>query len=156
MLEFNNLNFYVLPTSPTGWVAPPWLKLQLGVFSGRLYFNIDEYTHVCESLNLVESDGGELTWRDLDEPGQDDRLSFVRDWLLLRRREQDFTHTPMGMLCQQQSLTAEFFGASRKNLLTGNDINKEHKTDEFKALFGRDDKETSIYSDDNDADGEMI
>jgi len=125
MLHFDNLDFYGLPKLPINWTAPVWLKLQLGLFSGRLYFSADEYSHVCEHLNLTEGGSGNLIWQTSDAPSLDNRLSFVREWLLLRRREQDFAHTAMGMLCQQRSLSSKFFLLSSRNQYTDDNSTKE-------------------------------
>lgn len=156
MLHFNNLDFYALPTLPTKWVAPEWLKLQLGLFSGRLYFHADEYAHVCDMLNLLEGSNGNLIWKDDDRSDQDSRLSFVRDWLLLRRREQDFTHTPMGMLCQQRSLTPDFFSSSKRNVNTGNTgITEKHNTRATKAIFEESDGDLSMISEGDEEEQDM-
>lgn len=42
MLQFNNLDYYTLPPLPDGWRAPSWLKIEFGIFAGRLYFEFDE------------------------------------------------------------------------------------------------------------------
>jgi hypothetical protein len=33
-------------------------------------------------------------------------LTFLQEWLAIRRKGQDFTHTPMGYICQRKLLTA--------------------------------------------------
>lgn len=52
MLQFNDLNYYAVPELPTEWKAPMWVKLEVGIFSARLYFPFDELVHVREFLGL--------------------------------------------------------------------------------------------------------
>lgn len=55
MLSFNNLTFYAVPSLPATWAAPMWLKIELGIFSGRLYFEYPEYDYLCHYLGIKES-----------------------------------------------------------------------------------------------------
>lgn len=150
MLHFNNLAFYAIPTLPVDWKAPNWLKIQLGIFAGRLYFDYDEYTDILKFLGLCGSEGtledfmAEIDAMSLaeaqdsstgvdttdDEYGKVVRaegkatakvdphkfvskpLTFLQEWLSVRRRGQDFAHTPMGYICQGKPLNSDhpFFG----------------------------------------------
>lgn len=49
---FNNLSFHAIPALPLNWVAPMWLRIELGIFAGRLYFSYDEYAHVLDFLGV--------------------------------------------------------------------------------------------------------
>lgn len=55
--NFNDLNFYAVPSLPTGWKAPQWLKIGLGVFAGRLYFDSDEYPDILKFLGIPKPAG---------------------------------------------------------------------------------------------------
>jgi hypothetical protein len=61
MLHFNNLNYYAIPPLPRDFNAPVWLKIELGIFAGRLYFNWDEYEAIRKYLGVgmenVETEG---------------------------------------------------------------------------------------------------
>ena len=41
MLHFDNLDYYSIPSFSAGSTIPTWLKMELGIFSGRLYFSFD-------------------------------------------------------------------------------------------------------------------
>lgn len=43
MLHFNDLKYYSIPTLPEHVEPSAWLMLELGLFSGRLYFEYSEY-----------------------------------------------------------------------------------------------------------------
>ncbi|KAK1447923.1 hypothetical protein CMEL01_09762 [Colletotrichum melonis] len=124
MLHFSDLNFFSVPSLPFGWKAPDWLKIELGIYGGRLYFEWAEYDQLCEFLGIDQS----LPLLEyLDQEGSDSDsadtqsgekhkvhvsangltarpLSFVQEWLAARRRGQDFMSTPMGFIAQGKTL----------------------------------------------------
>jgi len=53
-------------------------------------------------------------------------LTFLQEWLAIRRKGQDFVHTPMGHVCQGKALKAShpFFARRVKAERHGNDIEK--------------------------------
>lgn len=135
MLHFNDLGYYAMPNLPAGWQTPTWLKVELGIFAGRLYFEYDEYSELCDYLGvgkgtakLAESTDDTAvsaepyeTEEAVDnaaaeaetETGSQQAkcftkrpLTFLQEWLAVRRKGQDFTHTPMGHVCQGKPLTA--------------------------------------------------
>ncbi|OAG39983.1 hypothetical protein AYO21_05856 [Fonsecaea monophora] len=55
MLQFNDLNYYAVPPLPLGWSAPTWLKIQVGIFAGRLYFPFKELEQIRSFLGLQDS-----------------------------------------------------------------------------------------------------
>jgi hypothetical protein len=133
MLHFNDLNFYSIPSLPFGWKAPSWLRVELGIYAGRLYFEYHEYQHLCDYLGVIESvsglqqDGDEtLSVTAHTDVSVDDSmysscekessnlppktftkrpLTFLQEWLAVRRKGQDFGHTPMGHVCQGKPLS---------------------------------------------------
>lgn len=152
MLHFNNLNYYAMPSLPAGWKAPTWLKLELRIFAGRLYFEYEEYENLRNYLGLRETAAAVLTEMvnetgtaaelDGSDGGADEAvtatikqvasftakpLTFLQEWLAIRRKGQDFVHTPMGYVCQGKALTKAhpFFseivndGAAKKVMTTG-------------------------------------
>ncbi|KAI8676385.1 hypothetical protein NCS56_00526100 [Fusarium sp. Ph1] len=133
MLHFNHLKFYSIPPLPSDWSAPTWLQVELGLYSGRLYFEWGEYEQMCLLLGIQEGPGlvegssldmmvdgaadetlahdgvqaqvqGEAQVHK-DPTSEDNKLAqnpltFLQEWLALRRRGQDFAHSPMGFVSQ--------------------------------------------------------
>ncbi|KAF4965489.1 hypothetical protein FSARC_6722 [Fusarium sarcochroum] len=130
MLQFNDLTFHSIPPLPSDWKAPGWLQVELGIYGGRLYFEWDEYDDMCALLGIqegvVEEDEAnlEMTMDGAadDEPAQAEHeiepheksqaerkltqnpLTFLQEWLAVRRRGQDFAHSPMGFVSQGKRL----------------------------------------------------
>lgn len=127
MFHSSNLDFCAEPSLPTGWQAPAWLRIELGIFAGRLYFEYSEYKNLCVYFGIKEagtkveegaddsSDGAvedladqpQMAWAALPQLPKaftKKPLTFLREWLALRRKGHDFTHTPMGYLCQGKPL----------------------------------------------------
>ncbi|KAH8810980.1 hypothetical protein F5884DRAFT_897492 [Xylogone sp. PMI_703] len=100
MLHFNKLDYFAIPNLPQGWEAPKWLTVELGLFAGRLYFEYNEYSDICLYLGSQEEGGATSGQSFTSKP-----LTFLQEWLSLKRKGQDFVHTPMGYVCQAKSLT---------------------------------------------------
>lgn len=145
MLHFDDLDYYTMPDLPTGWQAPTRLKIELGIFAGRLYFEFNEYSDLREYLGLGKGSaelaetiddtvtsaklyGTEEAVDDITAEAERDTgaekaqsfttrpLTFLQEWLAVRRKGQDFTHTPMGHVCQGKPLTASHpFFTRREN-----------------------------------------
>lgn len=116
MLQFNDLNYYAIPPLPEGFKAPMWLKVELGIFAGRLYFDWNEYEHLSSYLGSHgpdEHDDDNDTPRPPKEAFATKPLAFLHDWLAVRRKGQDFEHTPMGFVTTGKPLSAShpFFAA---------------------------------------------
>jgi hypothetical protein len=132
MLQFNDLTFHSIPPLPSGWKAPCWLQIELGIYAGRLYFEWSEYEDMCALIGIqeraVEDDQmipEEITDVPMDgEPIakvkpeshkqlQDEcklaqnPLTFLQEWLAVRRRGQDFAHSPMGFVSQGKRLQGD-------------------------------------------------
>ncbi|KAJ9606841.1 hypothetical protein H2200_008851 [Cladophialophora chaetospira] len=135
MLPFGELTFYATPALPTGWSAPTWLKVQIGIFAGGLYFPFRELQPIRELLGLNDdlaadldelrledespSDGNQTSTDDEQHHTDEIRqaraikikvtkmLRFLHAWLATRSRGQDFTHTPMGYICARKVLTQD-------------------------------------------------
>ncbi|KAL9104009.1 MAG: hypothetical protein Q9163_000987 [Psora crenata] len=136
MLHFNNLKYYTMPALPAGWEPPRWLTIELGIFAGRLYFDFDEYSDLLAYLGVGESGqdpqeisedtlpsdeihgvdgaGPAVVDKTREETGTARRtqsftakpLAFLQEWLAVRRKGQEFSHTPMGYVCQGKLLKA--------------------------------------------------
>ena len=68
MLQFNDLNYYSIPRLPSDWSAPLWLRIQVGIFAGRLYFPFEELASIRAFLGLSSGNVN---------PAQDDPASTV-------------------------------------------------------------------------------
>ncbi|KAA6409640.1 MAG: hypothetical protein FRX48_06252 [Lasallia pustulata] len=55
MLQFNGLDYYAIPNLPSGWEAPMWLMIELGILAGRLYFEFKEYNSLCQYLGSQQA-----------------------------------------------------------------------------------------------------
>lgn len=136
MLHFNNLGYYAIPAMPAGWEPPAWLTIELGIIAGRLYFAFKEYGDLRKYLGFeekvakpkerledsVHSTELQETDRGADDTAEEEEiiastreelsftpkpLAFIQDWLAVRRKGQDFKHTPMGYMCQDKQLSAD-------------------------------------------------
>lgn len=165
MLHFSDLKFYSIPALPSEWRAPAWLKIELGLYAGRLYFEWPEYDQLCDFLGIDQS-SPMLEY--LEESSDSDSvdvqnhkeakstsigitarpLSFVQEWLAARRRGQDFVSTPMGFIAQGKVLQEShpFFRQAKTakcDLLfapTHNTANDQTNEDEYAvADYGVDD-----------------
>ena len=176
MLQFNRLNYYAIPSLPDDWQAPTWLTIELGLFAGRLFFEFNEYHELQQYLGLQTTEDKDednveglqsLDHRQNEiklenslgriDLGKDrvlpkgpgfgrNPLGFVQDWLAVRRRGQEFLHTPMGFLCQGKPLTANlpFFRTTSSD----NDApagTTEWNSDEYTAETEADQVEEDFY-----------
>ena len=112
MLHFNDLKYYSVPSLPKDWEAPMWLRVELGIFAGRLYFDHLEYSYLLQYLGTKEDTSKieEEETKDLVDQRQEVEaftrkpLTFLQEWLAVRRKGQDFAQTPMGFVCQGKPL----------------------------------------------------
>ena len=156
MLHFNRLRFFAIPDLPVEWEAPEWLRIELGIFSGRLYFEESEYDPLCRYLGMkashdekdlvddlppgsIESndeDGNIAEEQQVAIPKQDSftakPLVFLQHWLSVKRKGQEFANTPMGYVCQGRILTRDhpFFERARERPDSG------HSSGQSEALRG--------------------
>lgn len=104
MQSFNCLSYLTVPSWPSHLQVPVWLGIEVGIFSGRLYFEFAEYEPLLAWLAALRDSTGGKT----EEP-----LQFLQEWLTFRRRTEDILYTPAGFVCQGQHLhEGHFFFAS--------------------------------------------
>lgn len=125
MLHFNNFTYYSLPSLSESWKPPPWLSIPLGILAGRLYFEFGEYATLANYLSLADTALGNMQTAAADAESKATAkysqtfakkpLDFLQEWLAIRRKGQDFVHTPMGYVCQgrQLRISHPFFVAGR-------------------------------------------
>jgi len=152
MLHFNNLDFYATPPLPAGFKAPTWLTIELGILSGRLYFEWEEYGEMLRFLD-ISGDGG---MSELDDGIQGTKLerftkkplTFLHEWLAVRRKGQGFEHTPMGFVTTGKVLSAEhpFFR-------TSSNVEREPSS---KKMFVNSQKVVAEESDDDSYESEEL
>jgi hypothetical protein len=142
MLHFNNLDYCAVPALPQDFKAPTWLKVELGVIAGRLYFDFEEYTTIKTFLGIADSDDN----NDEDDVNSDNMalngsasklseanaqnaerkkirnnlftcrpISFMVELLAALRKECDIAATPMAYVLSGKPLTANHpFFVARK------------------------------------------
>lgn len=188
MLHFNELTYYGTPTLPEGWEAPMWLRVELGIFAGRLYFRWEEYNALLAFLGfegdvedgkIMQLDGTESPNEsesaveseiELAEQNNDEieavvdgvvsskqkkgksftkrPLTFLQEWLALRRKGQDFTHTPMGYVCQGKPLSQNHpFFTKHKETETVVEENAAIKTEDYIEKDAVDKTDVAIETD---------
>ncbi|KAK6519193.1 hypothetical protein TWF281_003882 [Arthrobotrys megalospora] len=103
MAQFDTLRFLSIPPLPEGWTPPPKLSVELGIIAGRLYFSFE---HAADLKDYLDLTNGGLEESIMAEAAvfTGKPLSFLQEWLTLKRKGQDFLHTPMGYLCQSKAL----------------------------------------------------
>ncbi len=181
MIHFNNLQFYSIPRLPQEWKAPSWLKVELGIYAGRLYFEYDEYSNILSYLG-VEEQTGRIREADDSEEESDvmkgsaninieakklsqKPLAFLQDWLAIRRKGQDFAQSPMGFICGGKVLTEShaFFmkqkDPNRKQLnirKAGAVVEEEDEDEEGGACDWEEDGEGADSEEDDFDDRELV
>lgn len=130
LAHFNSMNFYSIPPLHDTWSAPVWLKIQVGIFSGRLYFEWDEYKEIHEFLGIlaphvdtslckqekaiVQNGDFAAQKKQKLQPIAQNPLAFINEWISNRRKGKDIGYTPMGYIVQGNPLdpTHPFFRSS--------------------------------------------
>ncbi|KAK8065725.1 hypothetical protein PG997_012472 [Apiospora hydei] len=105
METLGRMNFYTIPTLPSGYEFPAWLPLEVGIFAGRLYLDFESWAAIAQQLQAGGSK--EKGCQEHVQFSADDPRGFLLDWLTFRRRGHNILHTPMGYLCQGRQLTKE-------------------------------------------------
>jgi hypothetical protein len=149
MLQFNNFNYYAIPALPINFKAPNWLKVELGIFAGRLYFEWDEYEEIMSYLGVqvASRDGNDGAQAERKEAFATKPLAFLHEWLAIRRKGQDFEHTPMGFITTGKPLSADhpFFSTDSND--ANNEVRLQSTAGEIVHL--EDDEEESDDDDDH-------
>lgn len=130
MKHFNDLKYYALPTFSVDYELPMWLRIELGLFAGRLYVSYDECDAIKEFLRMPQEGSG---MEDNDANAENgmvgsekdacrvlfarNPIAFLFEWLALRRQVQDIMQTPMGYILQGRTLGADhpFFSTQGPN-----------------------------------------
>ncbi|KAH8687808.1 hypothetical protein BGZ60DRAFT_363637 [Tricladium varicosporioides] len=177
MLHFNNLKYWSTPPLPADWQPPLWLKVELGVFAGRTYFEYDEYSYLCAFLGLKEKLGALEEYENAvainedatedsgaaekkGEECQDDTqtkpvvfvrkpLTFLHEWLAIKRKNLDFQNTPVGYLCMGKSLTMDHSFFAKPEPSAPKDTAQVRGTSSWKKSKDEDEVEEDFY-DEND------
>lgn len=87
------------PPSMDAWqILTSGLRRELNLFAGQLYFNnVKDYRKLSKALGPSLNPSVELT------------LSFVRAWVAIRRKGQDWGGTHLGQMVEGRSITEETF-----------------------------------------------
>jgi hypothetical protein len=96
---FHQLDYFAIPPLPEGWKAPYWLKVELGILGGRLYFDYSEYANILSYFALLEPRPVDVDVCDRNDPADDEEVAervgesateafakypvqFMNDWLV--------------------------------------------------------------------------
>ncbi|KAF9634247.1 hypothetical protein BFW01_g5142 [Lasiodiplodia theobromae] len=108
MSHFNRLDYYAVPSTPVNYKMPQWLITHLGMFAGRLYFGFEEYEAITTFIQGNQQSDGRPGDQDLALPSiASNLIVFLQEWITVRRKGQEFTHTPMGYVCDGKLLSAQ-------------------------------------------------
>ncbi|KAK3353831.1 hypothetical protein B0T25DRAFT_632188 [Lasiosphaeria hispida] len=88
MSNFDGL-LHSLPPLPAGHQVSGRLWMELDIFAGRLYAGFDKCTNLRRYME--SPDGAAMSANP---------AGFLLEWLALRHKGQDITHTPMAYVCQ--------------------------------------------------------
>lgn len=140
MLHFNNFDYCAFPALPANFEAPMWLKVQLGIFAGRLYFDYEELQHIKDFLGIADDsldedkvdidDSDQYRRRQLSsapEPSQSSMgaiskkcftqspIAFMNDFLLVRRKDSEISGSPMSYVLSGKPISQEhtFFAPAK-------------------------------------------
>ena len=154
-LDFNKLSYYAIPQLPVTWSAPSWLQIELGIFGGRLYFEFDEYEPICRYVGLVHlahNQEQSSPNQSYNVPFTHKSAVFIQEWLTVRRKGQEFTHTPMGYMCNGKPLEPNhpFFTASGRKTAA---VSQQSVQSMEEPVF-EEEEELSDNEDDSFYDGE--
>jgi hypothetical protein len=158
MLHFNDLKYYATPSLPRDYRVPTWLQIEVGFFSGRLYFEWHEYEGILEFLGLRNAAAAAVKEQSPDSKAANvgdvttaskmshetftaKPLLFLQDWISERRKIQDWSSSPMGFIVAGKKLHSHhpFFssaagGASeegQKAVFVAEDTSKQQPEDEL-------------------------
>ncbi|RVD84020.1 uncharacterized protein DFL_005787 [Arthrobotrys flagrans] len=109
MIKFDTLRFLSILPLPEEWKPPSKLSVELGIVAGRLYFPFEHFSDLKDYFGLTNEDAGENMTADASGVSgnpifAEKPLSFLQEWLTLKRKGQDFLHTPIGYICQGKNL----------------------------------------------------
>jgi hypothetical protein len=169
MLHFNGLTYHATPALPRNFKIPGWVKIELGIFAGRLYFSWEEYeelaaylgvqtsTDTSKGLELVKREAfvkKPLTFRKYLRTFNlhfTNKTILVHEWLAVLRKGADFEHTPMGFITTGKPLSADhpFFLESDNKEATAEPKLKQ-------VFFGAPEDEVEDEGSDSDDDQDEV
>jgi hypothetical protein len=100
MLQFSGLRYYSIPALQGKHIIPQSLTIELGIFAGRLYM---EYEECAPLVKYIDN----ASMRRRSDVTTTETISFILEWLSLRRRGEDIMHTPLGYVCQGRPLAVD-------------------------------------------------
>jgi hypothetical protein len=163
MIAFYSMSFHNLPPISQEAMLPTWLRVQVFLLAGGLYFDWNDHQSLCDFLGIqaagtaIAEDLSEI--HDFQDANEDDidesqldspstptarafwpftarPLTFLQEWLSVRRRGQDFAHSPMGFIAQGKPLQGShpFFCESDTVPFITDSQPKNERTAELESL----------------------
>lgn len=165
MLHFNRLDYFCLPSVPVDWSPPSWLPFELGILAGKLYFEFSEYEILLNGLHInPENLSGHHSAK--NRLARTEKfLTFLYEWLALRRQSQDISHTPMGYVCQGLQLRRNhpFFSTSKvRDQANGTNVdlfsstNYNTRSEDEDYYDSEEDGEVEVVGADDDEDSDGV
>ena len=152
MLHFNRLAYCALPSLPPNCKPSMWLTVELGMISGRLYFDFDEYESIKAFLGIVDDEvdsakdlegnepnqtvnGSVAEDTAVEEPGHTAMqftakpVTFMHEYLTALRKDTDISSTPMDYVLTGKVLTPKhpFFSARKVEPLQKKAATRAHE-----------------------------
>jgi hypothetical protein len=78
-----------MPALQSEHIIPQSLTIELGIFAGRLYTEYEECAPLVKYIDNASMNRG-------SDATTTETISFILEWLSLRRKGQDIMHTPLG------------------------------------------------------------
>ncbi|KAH9063764.1 hypothetical protein EDB83DRAFT_804615 [Lactarius deliciosus] len=121
MRSFSDFTYHTVPESPTGaWTAPTYIRMELNLFAGQLYFDSkEEYDRVCELFALhmahpgakhIEVDGfvRQPHRTGAKSPFSVSVIARFKELTGFRRKGMGYNKTHLGRVLDARSLSSEF------------------------------------------------
>ena len=147
------------------WSPPSWLPFELGILAGKLYFEFSEYEILLNGLHInPENLSGHHSAK--NRLARTEKfLTFLYEWLALRRQSQDISHTPMGYVCQGLPLRRNhpFFSTSKvRDQANGTNVdlfsstNYNTRSEDEDYYDSEEDGEVEVVGADDDEDSDGV
>jgi len=168
MAIFNSLKYLTVPSMKKRDTLPMWLRLEIGILAGRLYFDFEEYQPLLAWLDVEStqpSSGSDSSSQEASSQAGglnvEEPLAFLFEWITNHRQTDDISHTPMGFICQRRRLHRDhtFFStlslmneSSSEDELIGRKYSATDATDEDDDSSDASEEDLIMMDDDDDDD----
>lgn len=122
MCQFSRLDYYPVPFAKRSTLKiPDWLSTEVGIVSGRVYFDWHEHEPLLKWLEMENSDG-DANSKSKCGLSTAETKKFLLDWLTHCRQLHNVLHTPMGFICQGRELQSDHSFFTSPTLADGTEL----------------------------------